>query len=67
MEYESLTLRIPTDLKHEIEQVAEREHRTLSGQVRFFLESAVRRIDTDHEHQSIAETERESVAGSVEV
>ena len=61
MEYESLTLRIPTDLKHEIERVAEREHRTLSGQVRFFLESAVRRTDTVDQ-----EIDHEQLAGRAE-
>jgi len=47
MEYESLTIRMPLDLKHELEKVADSEHRSVSGQVRFFLEQAVRRSDTE--------------------
>jgi hypothetical protein len=61
MEYESLTIRIPLDLKQMIEQVADSEHRSLSGQVRFFLESSVRR-----NHTEAHEIDAEELAGRAE-
>jgi hypothetical protein len=36
-----LSVRVPTDLREAIERAAEREHRTVSGQTRFLLASAL--------------------------
>jgi hypothetical protein len=36
-----LTVRVPADLREAIERAAEREHRTVSGQTRFLLASAL--------------------------
>jgi hypothetical protein len=38
---QSITVRIPRGLHEQIEQIAEREHRTVSGQVRAWLTEAV--------------------------
>ena len=47
---QSLTVRIPRGLHEQIEQIAAREHRTVSGQVRAWLSEAVtqaRQRETD--------------------
>lgn len=43
----SITIRIPNDLRDLLEAEAEKEHRTLSGQIRFFLEHSVLRNTTE--------------------
>ena len=42
MDFTRINLMVPEDLKEKIEQIAEQEHRSFSGQVRLFLESGVR-------------------------
>ena len=42
MDFVRINLMIPEELKEKIEEIAEKEHRTFSGQVRLFLESGVR-------------------------
>ena len=37
-----LLLRISADLKKKLTEMAEREHRSLNGQIEFFLDKAVR-------------------------
>lgn len=45
MELTRISLMITDELKEKIERVAENEHRSFSGQVRLFLESAINTIE----------------------
>ena len=40
---EMISVRLPGDLREAIERAAEREHRTVSGQVRYLIASAIER------------------------
>jgi hypothetical protein len=48
-EQTSITIRIPNPLRDALEAQAHEQHRTLSGQIRFFLEMSVSRNNTEQE------------------
>lgn len=48
-EQESITLRMPADLKAALADMAKSNHRSLSGQVRFFCEQAVSQSNAERD------------------
>lgn len=52
-----ITLTLPPPLKAELQRIADREHRSLNGQIRFFLEREVPVAGTAHETAAPERTE----------
>ena len=44
-----ISITLPPPLKAELQRIADREHRSLAGQIRLFLERSVPVADTDPE------------------
>ena len=52
-----ISITLPPPLKAELQRIADREHRSLAGQIRLFLERSVPVADTDHETADDVRTE----------
>lgn len=48
-EQESITMRMPADLKAALADMAKSNHRSLSGQIRLFCEQAVSKSNTERD------------------
>jgi hypothetical protein len=46
----NMVVRVPTSLVERVEAIAEREQRTLSGEVRWLMERRVREVDAGEPH-----------------
>lgn len=45
---EYMTVRVDSDLRNKIEQIAKAEHRSISAQARMMLIKAVKELDNEH-------------------
>ena len=46
MKKEVITITVPPEMKRELEDIAEKEHRSLAGQCTFFLSDSVKQYPT---------------------
>lgn len=50
-EMTTITAQVPTELRDKVNEIADREHRSASGQVRLWLESAIADYWTTHRRE----------------